>query len=180
MENWLSDYGNPLLNPGGAVFYNAGCVMTALLLAVFYIGMIRWYKRGCDARKTNISFAGAQFSGLMGSVFLIMTAVFTLGTNTQLHSAFSTANMIAMDCFLSFTAIGFLMDPKMSKGLGTFGFLTSVFNIVTMNAFDNFYISEWIYFLLFMAYLVLVTIHYDHIAGKKEAGAIPENQNKPA
>ncbi len=180
MENWLSDYGNPLLNPGGAGFYNAGCILTALMLAIFYIGMVRWYGRGRDARKTNICFAGAQVSGLTGSVFLILTAVFPLGTNTQLHSTFSTVNMIAMDFFLSFTAIGFLMNPQMNKIIGIFGFLTSVFNIVTMNAFENFYISEWIYFLLFMAYLVLVTLHYDLIAGKKETGAIPASQNKPA
>ena len=170
VENWLSDYGNPLLSPGGAVFYNIGCVLTALLLAVFYTGMVRWYRRGRDARKTNISFAAAQFSGLVGSVFLILTAVFPLGTNTPLHSAFSTVNMIAMDCFLSFTAIGFFMDPKMNKFIGIFGLITSVFNIVTMNAFDNFFISEWIYFLLFMAYMVLVTLQYDHVAGKKDAG----------
>jgi hypothetical protein len=180
MENWLSDYGNPLLNPGGAIFYNAGCVLTALMLAVFYIGMFRWYGRGRAARKVNISYAVAQASGLIGSVFLILTAVFTLGTNTQLHSTFSMAHMIATNFFLSFTAIGFFMIPKMSKIIGIFGFLTSVFNIVTMNAFENFYISEWIYFLLFMAYLVLVTLHYDRIAGKKEADAILANQNKNA
>lgn len=179
MENWLSDYGNPLLNPGGAAFYNVGCVLTALLLAVFYIGMISWYRRGRCARKTNISFTIAQISGLMGSVFLILTAAFPLGTNTLLHSAFSTANMIAMDFFLCFTATGFLMDPKMNKGIGIFGFFASVFNIVTMNAFENLYLSEWIYFLLFMAYLVLVTIRYGHIAGRKDTGAFVESQQKP-
>lgn len=80
-----------------------------------------------------------------------------------MHSLFSTANMIAMDFFLSFTATGFLMNPKIHKRVGIFGFFASVFNIVTMNAFADFYISEWIYFLLFMAYLVLVTMQYEKL-----------------
>jgi len=167
LESWLSDYGNPLINPSGAVTYNTGCVITALLLALFYIGMYRWYKRGCTARKFNISYGVAQASGLTGSIFLILTTLYTLGTDNEMHSLFSTANMVAMDFFLSFTAVGFLMNPKIHKGVGVFGFLVSVFNIVTMNAFTDFYISEWVYFLLFMAYIVLVTVQYEKLIVRK-------------
>lgn len=167
LEFWLSDYGNPIVNPSGAVIYNTGCVITAMLLAIFYIGMYCWYRRDRTARRFNISYAVAQAGGLIGSVFLILTTVYTLGTDTKMHSLFSAANMIAMDFFLSFTATGFLMNPKIHKGVGIFGFLTSFFNIVTMNAFSDFYISEWIYFLLFMAYMVLVTMQYEKLIIRK-------------
>lgn len=167
LEFWLSDYGNPIVNPSGAVIYNTGCVITAMLLAIFYIGMYCWYRRDRTARRFNISYAVAQAGGLIGSVFLILTTVYTLGTDTKMHSLFSAANMIAMDFFLSFTATGFLMNPKIHKGVGIFGFLTSFFNIVTMNAFADFYISEWIYFLLFMAYMVLVTMQYEKLIIRK-------------
>jgi hypothetical protein len=167
LEFWLSDYGNPLFNPSGAVIYNTGCVITAILLAIFYIGMYRWYRRGRTARRFNISYTVAQAGGLIGSVFLILTTVYTLGTDTKMHSLFSAANMIAMDFFLSFTATGFLMNPKIHKSIGIFGFFASVFNIVTMNAFADFYISEWIYFLLFMAYMVLVTMQYEKLIIRK-------------
>ncbi len=167
LEFWLSDYGNPLVNPSGAVIYNTGCVITAILLALFYIGMYRWYRRDRTARKFNISYAIAQAGGLSGSLFLILTTVYTLGTDNKMHSLFSTANMIGMNFFLSFTAVAFLMNPKINKGVGIFGFLISVFNIVTMNAFTDCYISEWIYFLLFMAYLVLVTMQYEKLIIKK-------------
>lgn len=50
--------------------------------------------------------------------------------------------MIAIDFFLSFTAAGFLMNPKIHKGVDIFALLASVFNIVTMNAFTDFYISK--------------------------------------
>jgi hypothetical membrane protein len=144
IENWLSDYGSALVNPGGASFYNAGCVVAAVLLALFYIGMFRWYRRGKQARRFNISYALAQAGGLAGSVFLILTAVFTLGTAPTLHSTLSTANMIAMDCFISFTATGFLMNPQIPRAIGVFGFAASGFNVVTMNAFTDIYMSEWI------------------------------------
>ena len=168
IENWLSDYGNSFVNPDGAVLYNTGCVITALLLAVFYIGMYRWYEWGRTARKFNISFAIAQIGGLIGSVFLILTTVFTLGTHTELHSVFSQVNMIAMDFFLSFTATGLLMNPRIHKGIGIFGYFAFIFNVVTMNAFVDFYVSEWIFFLLFMVYVVLVTMQYDRLAEEKD------------
>jgi len=163
LEFWLSDYGNPLVNPSGAAIYNTGCVITAILLALFYIGMYRWYRRDRTARKFNISYAVAQAGGLLGSLFLILTTVYTLGTDISMHGLFSTANMIGMDFFLSFTAAAFLMNPRIHKGVRIFGFLVSVFNIVTMNAFTDCYVSEWIYFLLFMAYLVLVTMQYEKL-----------------
>lgn len=163
LEHWLSDYGNPLVNPGGAVFYNTGCSITAILLAVFYIGMFRWYRRDRAARKFNISFIIAQISGLAGSAFLILTTVFPLGAQTELHSAFSMANMIAMSNFLAFTATGFLLSRKIHKSIGIFGFLAAGFNIVTMNAFVDLFVAEWVYFLLFMCYMVLVTINYERL-----------------
>jgi len=167
MNYWLSDYGNPFVNPDGSVFYNTGCVITALLLAVFYIGMYCWYGRDRASRKLNISYAIAQSAGLFGSFFLIMTTVYPLGVDNRMHAVFSTANMIAMDFFISFTATGFILNPKISKGIGVFGFFTAVFNIITMNIFADFYISEWIFFLLFMVYMVLVTFQYDKLCANR-------------
>ncbi len=164
---WLSDYGNTIVNPKGAALYNLGCVVTAALLAAFYVGMVRWYRRERSARKFNISFAAAQASGLTGCVFLILTTIFTLGTQTELHKTFSTANMIAMDCFLSFAAVGFLLNPRIPKAIGIFGFVISIFNVITMNAFDDFFVAEWIFFALFMVNMVLITLQYDKLTGSR-------------
>lgn len=163
LEYWLSDYGNPIANPDGAVFYNTGCVIAALLLAVFYIGMYRWYGRGRAARRFNISYAIAQAAGLFEAVLLIMTTVYPLGANTEMHRIFSTAHMIALDFFLCFTATGFFMNKNIHKGLGVLGFAAAIFNIFTTNTFPDFYLAEWIFFPLFMVYMVLVTKSYDKI-----------------
>lgn len=40
INNWLSDYGSPQLNPSGYTFYNLGCILAALFLAILISSMI--------------------------------------------------------------------------------------------------------------------------------------------
>jgi hypothetical protein len=145
------------------MFYNIGCIIVAALLVVFYIGIYQWYKNRKIGKKYIISYVSAQISGIISSIFLVLASIFPLGANTDLHSAFSLINMIGMDCFLSFTAIAFLMNPNIKKWIGITAYLPVVFNIVTTNAFSLLYFAEWIYFLLFMIYLVIITLNYDKI-----------------
>ena len=176
LTNWLSDFGNPLLNPSGAFFYNIGCMIVAALLIVFYIGMYQWYKNRKIGMKYIISYVIAQISGIVASAFLVLASIFPLGTYTDIHSTFSLVNMIGMDFFLSFTAIAFLMNPNIKKWIGITAYLSAVFNIITMNAFESLYIAEWIYFLLFMIYMVIIAFNYDKIvkqeisSGKQKSG----------
>lgn len=163
LTNWLSDFGNPLKNPSGALFYNTGCTIVAALLVVFYIGIYQWYKNHKIGKKYIISYISAQISGIIAAIFLVLASIFPLGTNTDLHSTCSLINMIGMDCFMSFTAIAFLMNSNIKKWIGIYGYLSAIFNIVTTNAFSSLYIAEWIYFLLFMIYLVIITLKYDKI-----------------
>lgn len=163
LTNWLSDFGNPLMNPSGAVFYNMGCIIVAILLIVFYIGIYHWYRNRIIAKKYIICYVLAQISGIMASIFLILASLFPLGTNTDLHKTFGTVNMIGIDCFLDFTAISFFMNPNIKKRIGIIACLTATFNIITTNVFSSLFIAEWIYFLLFMLYLLLITLNYDKL-----------------
>lgn len=43
IKNWLSDLGNSSYNPKGAAVYNIGCIITGLMLFLFYIGFHSWY-----------------------------------------------------------------------------------------------------------------------------------------
>jgi hypothetical membrane protein len=174
LRNWLSDYGSPGLNPGGAVFYNIGCIATALLLAAFYIGMTGWHKGA--AKKYVICYICAEVSGLLASCFLKLASVFPIGTS-PLHPTFSMLNMIALDCFIVFMAVAALLNPYVSSGIGVFGFITAAFNIFTTNVLGNFYIAEWIYFALFIAFVIIITYNYERFSGEnlKEAEANQEN-----
>ena len=164
LTNWLSDYGNPHLNPGGAVWYNAGCIAVAVLLALFYVGLAQWYRGRRVEKKYVICYVCAQVFGLAGTVCLVMASAIPLGVNDAVHSTFSTLNMIGMDCFLSFTAVAFFLHPAMPKSLAIAGYAAAVFNIVSQNAFTDFFVAEWIFFLLFMAYIAVITIRYGRLA----------------
>lgn len=162
-RNWLSDYGSPLQNPSGAFYYNLGCMIVAALLALFYLGMIRWHK-GAD-RKFVICYIGAEAGGLVAACSLVLASLIPIGTS-GLHNMFSMVNMIGMDFFLVFTAIAALMNPYVSSFAGVFGILTAAFNILTTNLLPKFYIGEWVFFALFMAYLVILTYNYDRFDGR--------------
>lgn len=173
MTNWLSDFGNPVLNPSGVLYYNMGCIIVATLLVIFYIGIFQWYMNRKIPKKYTICYLCAQISGVISSVFLVLASIFPLGTHTGLHSTFSTYHMIWINCFMSFTAVAFLMNRGMKKWIGVAAFLVAIFNIITTNAFSSLYIAEWIYFLLFMGYLAAITLNYDLImqyANESEEG----------
>jgi hypothetical protein len=88
-----------------------------------------------------------------------------------LHQTFSLINMIAMDCFLVFTAIAVILNPYVSSGLGVLGIITAAFNIFTANVFEKLYIGERIFFVLFILYVLLLTYNYERFNGEnlKEA-----------
>ena len=159
MTDWLSNYGSPVLNPSGAWLYNLGCILTAMILAVFYLGFSQGYRGGEIAKKYTICYICAQVSGLAASGCLIVASLFPIGTSS-LHSTFGMMNMIGINCFLSFMSIAVFMHPHVNKAIGILGILTAAFNIITTNAFTDLYVAEWIYFLLFIIYIVLITINW--------------------
>jgi putative ABC transport system permease protein len=62
-------------------------------------------------------------------------------------------------CFLNIFNI-VLMNINEERKIG---FLTVAFNIITTNVFTDFYLAEWIYFLLFMVYIVMITVNYNKL-----------------
>ncbi len=162
--NWLSDFGSPILNPSGAIFYNAGCILTSALLAVFFAGITQWYKDGAAPRKLSVAYICAQVSGFFAAACLIFAALIPIGTS-ELHAVFSMWNMIGFNCFMSFMAVSIFMNPNIKNTLGIFGLAASGFNIITTNAFTDLFIAQWIYIPLFMLFVVLITVNYSKTSG---------------
>lgn len=169
LRNWLSDYGSPAQNPSGAFYYNLGCIIAAGLLAFFYIGMMSW-NRGAG-KKFAFCYICAEVSGLIAACFLILASLFPIDAS-PLHPTFSTINMIGMDFFIEFIAIAAFMNPFVSNFVGVLGMLTAAFNIITMNLFQKLYISEWVFFALFMAYIAVLTYNYDRFNGGNMKAAL--------
>ncbi len=97
-EMWLGDYGFPDKNPQGAAYYNLGCMVTGLLLAVFYAGFSQWRTTG-QVRKM-LRTAG-QLTGILSSAFLVVSGYLT--------PAVMPGNMIASYIFFILTALAIML-----------------------------------------------------------------------
>ncbi|HEY3315367.1 MAG TPA: DUF998 domain-containing protein [Bacillota bacterium] len=153
VHNWLSDLGNALVNPSGSIFYNAGCVVTGLLLIVFYMGLNAW--RTGD-RVLGRLLTIAQVSGASSSIALILSAAFNIGQYPLLHSRFSMFLTIGLTWFLSFANTALLRHPRFWRGVGVFGFAAAAVSLV-YGVFANAPLAEWVTIAIFIVYILLLT-----------------------
>jgi len=157
LRNWLSDLGNPIENPSGAVFYRLGCGLTAVCLLAFYAGLTRW---NTGDRKMKILMVVAQIAGGLSALALILTAVFPLGTQTDMHRFWSMMLFVLLGFFLTFSATSLLRHPAFARWVAYCGFLTAAFNFVNgallMAVLGDVYVGEWISVGLFMIYVTML------------------------
>jgi hypothetical membrane protein len=71
--NWLSDLGNTLLSPRGAVFFRVDMIVSGVALAAFFLGLGSWHKGQRLLFKGLLGFG--QFSGLVAAAALAMSGV---------------------------------------------------------------------------------------------------------
>jgi hypothetical protein len=156
VTNWLSDLGNPLINPSGAFFYNLGCVLTSLVLMVFYIGMGVWAD---GSKRLKLLLSIARITGLLSSIFLIVAALFPLGTHTQIHEISGKGHVIFLGFFLTFSATVLLKHPVLRKWPAYFGFLTAAVNFVYGVFLHSVFVAEWVAIGMFIIYILMIAFN---------------------
>jgi hypothetical protein len=151
MTNWLSDLGNPTLNPSGAIYYDAGGVVTSIVLLVFFVGMYTWRS---EDKRMNAFLLVAVFSGLALACAFLLTAAFPLGVNDSLHSTFSIMLFVFVGCFEIFSASAIRKSPAYPKALSVFGLIVAIINFILAVSFNfgNLYVGEWVMIGLFIVY----------------------------
>jgi hypothetical membrane protein len=154
VKNWLSDLGNPLINQSGAFLYNLGCVLTSIVLIVFYVGMREWAN---DSKRLKLLLTIAQITGILSSIFLIITALFPLGSNTEIHQISGKLHVIFLGFFLTFSATVLLRNPVLTKWPAYFGFITAVVNFVYGAFLHSVFIAEWLAIGMFIIYLLMIS-----------------------
>jgi hypothetical protein len=154
LTNWLSDLGNPLVNQSGAIFYNLGCILTSFSLIAFYIGLRAWNKRD---KKLNIIMKIAQISGIFSSVFLIITALFPLGSHTPIHVFSGKMHVIFLGFFLTFSATALLKHPASIKWFAYFGFFSALVNFIYGAFLYSAFAAEWIAIGMFIIYVLMIS-----------------------
>jgi len=153
LTNWLSDLGNPLDNPSGAIFYRLGCVLSGAALILFYLKLGIWNP---GSKKTRVILNVAQCMGVFSAVCLIITGIFPLGTSTEIHSLWSMMLYISLGFFLTFSATALMKNPAFKKGFGYYAFLTAAVNFVFGAILHEMFWAEWISVGMFIAYVLMV------------------------
>ncbi len=151
--NWLSDLGNPLANPSGAIFYRLGCMLSGAALILFYLKLGIWNP---GSRRTRVLLTVAQCTGVFSAVCLIITGVFPLGTCTEIHSLWSMVLYVFLGFFLTFSATALMKNPAFKKGFAYYAFVTATVNFVFGAILHEIFWAEWISVGMFIAYVLMI------------------------
>ena len=149
--NWLSDLGNPNLNPQGAIFYNVGIISTALFLMVFFLGLSVWKIE--NNRVQIIMLRLTQAFGVLGAFCMMMSGIFPINLY-KIHAFWSTSLYILLSTGFVFSAAALRYHSGVPRWLLILGVSTAVMVILT-SFFPTTYVLEWITVFLFLLYVIL-------------------------
>ncbi len=152
--NWLSDLGNPNINPHGAIFYNIGIILTALVLIVFFLGLSVWKIKG--NRVQVIMLRLTQAFGILGAFCMLMSAIFPINL-FKIHSFWSSALYIILSVAFNFSVAMLRYHQKVPRWLLILGVSIALMVILT-SFFHNVYLLEWITVFLLLSYVALLGI----------------------
>lgn len=156
LTNWLSDLGNPTQNPSGALYYNLGGALTSLVLLAFFASMATW--KATD-RKTKTLLRLSQIFGLAFACAFIVTVIYPLGVDDQIHSGFSVVLFVCAGFFEIFSATAMRRNAG-DKKLFLFGITVALVNFVFGVSFNfaNVFIGEWVMIGLLIAYTLTLAL----------------------
>jgi hypothetical protein len=170
LTNWLSDLGNPLANPSGAIFYRLGCTLSGVALVLFYLRLGIW---NTGNRRTRVLLTVAQCAGVFSAVSLIVTGIFPLGTSTEIHSLWSMMLYISLGFFLTFSATALMKNPAFRKGFGYYAFVTAGVNFAFGAILHEIFWAEWISVGMFMVYVLIISYNSIALARASRRIAVP-------
>ena len=156
LRNWLSDLGNHARNPGGAFFYNVGCMLTAFALLVFVLGLGRW-RSGAPGR--NALIASSQLTGFASVVSLAGLGLYSEDRMHQ-HMIYSNWFFASFPLFIVLLSGGLINHPRSGKSLGVLGFAVVLLGLAFHVAFPRSRPLEWateLGFLLYVGCLAMST-----------------------
>jgi hypothetical protein len=153
MGNWLSDLGNNLLNPGGAIFYRLAGILSGTALVVFFLTLAYWAKgQGKGIRVLSLL---VRVFGLIGSLSFIMTGIFSEDM-MPMHSWFSITLYISFGTAIAFTGFAVLFSRVLRRWFVAFCFLAWAFDIVS-GIFGQTRWLEWVVVAFLIMYVAVMS-----------------------
>jgi hypothetical protein len=153
---YLSDFGNTVYNPNGAILYNLACILTGLALFPFYIGLYKWYTK---VTWRNILIAITQIIGMASAFSLIMIGVFyenapPAGAHDLWSAVFFMLNLLV----LIFANVSLLTHSKFIKPIAVYGFAVAIINLALV-VLPSSSVIEWFTVFTALGYAGLLVIN---------------------
>jgi hypothetical protein len=159
--NYVSELGNSLRNPNGAIYFNMGVIFTGIALFPFFIGLHLWYSE-VTWRTTLIIIS--QLLGFGAAFSVIMVGFFPEHLITA-HLFWSYLFFILLLIFTLFISISLFTHPDFNRIISIFGFIivglyVLFFYLVINNLFIGLnYILEWLMVILVFTLFGLITFN---------------------
>lgn len=159
--NYVSELGNPLRNPNGAIYFNIGAIITGITLFPFFIGLHLWYSE-VTWRTTLIIIS--QLLGFSAAFSVIMVGLFPEHLITA-HLFWSYLFFILLLIFTLLISISLFTHPDSNKIISFFGFVIVgiyilFFYLVINNLFIGLnYLLEWLMVIAIFTLFGLITFN---------------------
>jgi hypothetical protein len=128
--NWLSDLGNSVGNPSGAIFYNIGCILTGTAYIIFLSGFYKWYT---SEKTRKIGLMIAQAIGFLAAFSLIMVGVFSENAG-DIHTLWSLVFFLLNLITILLFSLALYKHPSYIKAISYYGFAVVIFNLLFVSA----------------------------------------------
>jgi len=138
VANWLSDLGNSIFNPAGAVVYNMGCVLTGIALFPFFAGLYKWYTQ---EKWRKVSLIATQIVGFFAAFSLVMIGVFSEDVMEQ-HAFWSSVFFVLNLVVLILLGLSLFTHPSYIKPNAYYGFVVAGINLVFVLVYNT-PLFEW-------------------------------------
>jgi len=155
LNNWLSDLGNQVTNPNGAIFYNIGVISCAVFLAIWFTaGLSQWRMKDHIIQQRLLSVT--QVLGALTAIALMMSALYPIN-HLKEHAFWSDINFILFGISFAFSVAALRHHSYIPRALLYFGgvgaILPSLFLIL-----NSMYWLEWAAISVFIIYILSIGI----------------------
>ncbi|HZL64194.1 MAG TPA: DUF998 domain-containing protein [Thermoleophilia bacterium] len=152
MTNWISDLGNTWLNPRGSMLFRADMVVVGIGLSAFFLGL-RTLTHG-QSLLTRVLIVMAQLSGLVASLALAMTGVFSENQQSA-HALWATVLFVALAVTVMLLGWGVLSHPGVPTWISYFALASFGVDIVSIVARSHW--LEWVAVPLLLVFVAQVS-----------------------
>ncbi len=146
-NNYLSQLGNSVRNPEGAIFYFLAIIFSGILTVFFYSGFYYYYSK----KKMNRTLQVILILGILNGIAIFLSGVFSESVNNDLHyisSFLIFVTLLPLVILMNIYIWSVQNEPKITIGLGLLIIIIDLIFIAIViiggDLFENGAIWEWL------------------------------------